>query len=602
MNQPDVTVTARPAEVAAAVAAAAGRGPASLLLAGGQLVNVFTNEVLAADVLVVGRLIAGVFDPNDHNDRCAEARRAQAAEVIDLGGAFIVPGLIDGHVHLESSLVTPVEYARAVLPRGVTGVICDPHELANVAGEEGVRWLLAASEGLPFDVWVTVPSCVPSSPFETAGADFPLAAMERLLAHPYAVGVAELMSFPAVLAGEAGALAKAYLGDAHGLRVDGHAPALGGWGLQSYLASGVTSDHESTTAAEGLEKLRAGAFLMVREGSVTRDFAALLPLLSAGFADRIGFVTDDRLPHDLLSEGGVDLLVRRALDAGIAPGHAFRFGSFNLAQHFRLPRRGAVAAGYFADFAVLDELVGFAPRLVFKAGELVAENGVMISGALPAAASGDEGELRGSVRIPQLTRDSFRLAHAGGLVRVIVALPNQILTASRVVEAPAVGGELRVDLSNDVLKLACLERHGKNGGVGLGLVSGFGLERGALASSVGHDHHNLMVVGADDDDMFMAASRLQALGGGFVAVAAGEVLEELALPLAGLLTDQPLTVAKESLERLDAAARGLGCELPSPFMALSFLGLPVIPELRLTDLGLVDVTAGAVVALRVAEP
>lgn len=598
MTPPDVSVTARPAEIAATVAAAAGRGPASLLLTGGQIVNVFTNEVLPADLMVVGRLIAGVFDPEDGG---AQSRRAQAAEVIDLGGAYLAPGLIDGHVHIESSLVTPTEYARAVLPRGVTGVVCDPHELANVAGETGVKWLIEASEDLPFDVWVTVPSCVPSTLFETAGGDFPLAVMESLLAQPRVVAVAELMSFPAVVAGDAGALAKAYLGDAYGVRVDGHAPALSGAGLQAYLASGVTSDHESTSAAEALEKLRSGAFLMVREGSVTRDLTALMPLLSAGFADRIGFVTDDRLPHDLLNEGGVDLLVRRALDAGVDPGHAVRFGSLNIAQQFRLPRRGAIAAGYFADLSVLDELAGFEPRLVFKAGKLVVEDGQLARDILTPPALDADSDLRGSVSVPQANGDSFRIAHAGGRVRVIEALPNQIITTTREVEVRAVRGELVADPNRDLLKLACLERHGKNGGVGLGVVSGFGLERGALASSVGHDHHNLMIVGANDSDMLLAAKRLEELGGGFVAVADGELLAELALPIAGLLTDQPLTVAKEALESLDAAARTLGCELPSPYMALSFLGLPVIPELRLTDLGLVDVNAGALVPLQTDE-
>ncbi|MFA7461405.1 MAG: amidohydrolase family protein, partial [Trueperaceae bacterium] len=300
---------------------ASGREQATLLLAGGRLVNVFTNEVHAADVLVAGRLIAGIFDPDDG---AAAERRRNAVEVVDLHGAFVVPGLIDGHVHIESSLVSAAEYARGVLGRGVTGAVCDPHEIANVAGENGVRWLLEATDTLPFDVWVTVPSCVPSSPFETVGADFGLPAMERLLEHPRVVGVAELMSYPDVVAGDPATLAKARLGEERSLPVEGHAPGLSGAALQAYLASGVGSDHESTVLEEGMNKLRSGAFLMVREGSVTRDLNALMPLVHERHGDRIGFVTDDRLPHDLLTEGALELMVRRAVAAGVNPAYAVR--------------------------------------------------------------------------------------------------------------------------------------------------------------------------------------------------------------------------------------------------------------------------------------
>lgn len=575
------------------MAVAAGREPATLLLAGGRLVNVFTNEVTPADVLLAGRLVAGVYDPDDGQ---AQQRRERALEVIDLDGAYVVPGLIDGHVHLESSLVSPAEYVRGVLARGVTGAVCDPHEVANVAGEPGVRWLLASTDALPFDVWVTVPSCVPSSPFETVGADFGPAAMERLLEHPRVVGVAELMSFPAVVAGDPEVLAKARLGEARGLTVEGHAPGLSGAELQAYLASGVGSDHESTTLEEGREKLRAGAFLMVREGSVTRDLDALLPLVHEGHAERVGFVTDDRLPHDLLAEGGVDLLVRRAVAAGVNPAYAVRCATLNVARHYGLPRRGAVAAGYFADLAVVPDLEAFAPSLVLKEGAPVAEAGAVLPGSIPPATGGDA-VVRGTVRLGELDEAAFALADPGGAARCVVALPNRILTSQTTVEPRVVAGRVVADPERDLLKLACVERYGRGGGVGLGLVTGFGLRRGALGSSVGHDHHNLMLVGADDADLLAAARRLEALGGGFVAVAGGRVLAELALPLAGLMTDLPLAETRAALDALDAAARELGCTLPSPYMALSFLGLPVIPELRVTDLGLVDVLAGRLVPL-----
>ena len=571
---------------------AAGRERASLLLAGGRLVNVFTNEVYPADVLLAGRLVAGIFDPDDGE---ALSRRANAVEVIDLHGAYVVPGLIDGHVHIESSLVSAAEYARGVLGRGVTGAVCDPHEIANVAGEAGVRWLLNATDALPFDVWGTVPSCVPSSPFETVGADFGPAEMERLLEHPRVVGVAELMSYPEVVAGDAATLAKARLGEERALPVEGHAPGLRGAALQAYLASGVTSDHEATVLEEGQDKLRSGVFLMIREGSVTRDLNALMPLVHERYGDRVGFVTDDRLPHDLLTEGAVELLVRRAVAAGVNPAYAVRCASLNVALHYRLPRRGAVAAGYLADICIVPDLAEFAPSKVFKGGRLVAEGGAVLPDLIPAADPAAAAPVVGTVRLGSLTRDDFRLPAPGGAVRCIVALPNSIVTAQTTVEPKVAGASVVADPERDLLKLACVERHGRNGNVGLGLVRGFGMQAGALATSVGHDHHNLMVVGADDADMFAATTRLAELGGGFVAVRDGRVLADLALPLGGLMTDSSLAATRDALNALDEAARELGCELPSPYMALSFLGLAVVPELRLTDMGLVAVPLGRLV-------
>jgi adenine deaminase len=580
------------AEVRHAIDVAAGRAAGSLLLRGGRVVNVITNEIHQADVLLAGRLIAAV----------GAGVNANAAEVLDLGGAFVAPGLIDGHVHLESSLVTPSAYAEGVLPRGVTGVVCDPHEIANVAGEAGVRWLLAETEALPLDVWVTVPSCVPSTPFETVGSEFGLEAMERLAAHPRVVGVAELMSFPDVLAGDDEVLAKARMGETRALTVEGHAPGLTGADLHAYLASGVGSDHESTELEEGREKLRAGAFLMVREGSVTRNLDALLPLVDPRHGDRVGFVTDDRLPHDLLTEGGVDVLVRRAIAAGVNPAYAVRCASYNHARHYRLPRRGAVAPGYVADLLVLEDLEGFAPRLVFKEGVQVAERGALRAGVPAGAADAAPGPapdpaVLATVRLGAFDVDALRIPATSGRVRCIVPIPNQILTAQTTVEPTRVDGEVVADPERDLLKLACVERHGVRGGAAVGLVRGFGLRRGALASSVGHDHHNVMVVGANDRDMVRAARRLEELGGGFVAVADGEVLAELPLELAGLITAAPLTEVRDRLDELDAAAARLGCTLPAPFMALSFLGLAVIPELRLTDVGLVDVLRATLVGL-----
>ena len=575
-----------PEEVAAAVAVAAGREEGDLLLRGGCVVDVFTNEVHRADVLVAGRLIAAVGRD-----------LGGAREVVDVRGSYVAPGLIDGHVHLESSLVTPAAYADAMLPRGVTAVVCDPHEIANVAGEAGVRWLLDSTARLPLDVWVTVPSCVPSTRLETAGARFGLAEMGRLLDHPRVVGVAEIMSFPAVVAGDAEALAKAALASDRGLAAEGHAPGLTGRELQAYLAAGIGSDHESTTLEEGREKLRSGAFLMVREGSVARDLAALLPLVDPRHGDRVGFVTDDRLPHDLLAEGGVDHVVRAAIDGGVEPAYAVRCASWNNARHYRLPRRGAVAPGYFADLVVVGSLRSFDVQRVYKDGALVARDGA--AAPRPAAIAPDDAPVRGTVRVPAVSAVSFSLPVPSGAsrARCIVVRPRSLVTGSETIAPTLVDGAAVADPARDVAKLACVERHGRGGGVGVALVRGFGLERGALASSVGHDHHNVMVVGVSDEDMAVACRRLGELGGGFVAVAGGEVVAELALPLAGLITDAPLAEVASALDRLDEAASYLGVSLPSPFMALSFLGLAVIPELKLTDLGLVDAARGRLVPL-----
>ncbi len=588
-------------EVAAAVAAAAGRTEGDLLLRGGRVVDVFTNSVHEADVLVAGRLVAAV------GRGLGEAR-----EVVDLEGAFVAPGLIDGHVHLESALVTPAAYAEVAVPRGVTAVVCDPHEIANVAGEAGVRWLLDSTEGLALDVWVTVPSCVPSTPLETSGAALGLPEMGRLVEDPRVVGVAEIMSFPEVIAGDAAALAKAALAASRGVTAEGHAPGVTGRDLQAYLAAGIGSDHESTTLAEGREKLRSGAFLMVREGSVTRDLAALLPLVDPRHGDRVGFVTDDRLPHDLLVEGGVDHMVRTAIAGGADPAYAVRCASYNNALHYRLPRRGAVAPGYFADLVVVRALEGFDAALVYKDGALAALGGSPLAWrpargrrggpVAPGAAlegARDDAPVRGTLRLPPVGAGSFALPvpAGGGRARCVVVLPNRIVTGAELVEPTVADGLAVADPSRGLAKLACVERHGRGGGVAVGLVRGFGLGRGALASSVGHDHHNVMVVGVDDEDMAAACRRLAALGGGFVAVAGGDVLAELPLPLAGIVTDAPLRDVADALDALDVAAASLGVTLPSPFMALSFLGLAVIPELKLTDRGLVDAARGRLVPL-----
>jgi adenine deaminase len=596
-------------ELRAAVDVAAGRRPADLRLRGGRLLNVFTGEVEEVDVEVAGRLIAAVISTPQRVAR--DAAPPPLAE-LDLAGAHLAPGLIDGHLHVESSLVTPAAYAGAVLPRGVVGGINDPHEIANVAGLAGVRWWLACGDGLPFDLWTAAPSCVPSTALETAGAELGVGEIDELLAHPRVVGIAELMSFPDVVAGAFAQLAKVAVAENVRKTTEGHAPGLSGRDLQAYLAAGIGSDHESTTLAEGREKLAAGVFLMVREGSVTRDLDTLMPLVTPRHADRVGFVTDDRLPHDLLEEGAVDVLVRRAIAAGVDPVYAVRCASWNTACHYRLPRRGALAPGYFADLLVIDDLPAFRVSRVLRHGRWVAEDGRLTEAAeralAAAAAAADRlpeaAALRSSVRLPDLADGALRIPapEAGRRVRVLRPLPGQVVTEATTAVPRIADGEVLADPDRDLLKVACVHRHGRPApgtGIGLGLVQGLGLRRGALASSVGHDHHNLMLVGADDAAMRRAALRVAELGGGFVVDDGERVIAELALPVAGLVTDAPLERVVAELDALDAAVRSLGGSGSDAFMTLSFLGLAVIPALRVTDHGLVDVVAARLVPLAV---
>ena len=570
---------------------AAGRREGDLLLRGGRLLNVFDGSSERADVLMAGALVAAVGDLGD----------ASAAQVEDASGAFLAPGLIDGHVHVESSLVTPARYAAAVLPRGVTGAVCDPHEIANVAGVAGVRWFLAGSRDLPFDVWVTVPSCVPSTALETSGAELGVGEIDDLLADPWVVGVAELMSFPDVIGGAFEQLAKVAVADGQRKTTEGHAPGLSGRQLQAYLAAGIGSDHESTALAEGREKLKAGAFLMVREGSVTRDLDALMPLVDPRHADRIGFVTDDRLPNDLLDEGGVDVLVRRAIEAGVDPVYAVRCASWNTALHYRLPRRGAIAPGYYADLAVIDDLEAWRAALVVRHGRVVARDGRLL---VPSPESrADDAPVRATVRLPTLADDALRPTapqRADARVRVIRPIPGQVVTEALELRPTITGGRVMADPERDLALLACVERHGRGGGIGTGLVCGLGLRRGALGSSVGHDHHNLMLAGVDASAMRLAAERLAELGGGMVVVDDGRVLAELPLEVAGLVSSAPIEAVRGGLDAVEAAARDLGVRAGGVMMTLSFLGLAVIPSLRLTDLGLVDVVAARIVPFEVA--
>ena len=582
-------------QVTRAVAVAAGRAPADLLLKNARIVNVITQEITCGSVAVAGPLIAGVGPAFDEAD---------ARSTVDLEGRHLCPGLIDGHLHIESSLVTPAAYAEAIAPRGVTGLIWDPHEIANVCGIAGIKWCIESAAGVPMNIWIDLPSCVPSTTLETNGAVLGVSELEQLLDHPAVIGIGELMSYPAVVSGEPEVLAKAFLGDRYRRVVDGHCPGIAGRELNAYFAAGVASDHESTELGEAREKLRAGAFIMIREGSATRNLNALLPLLTPATADRIGFVTDDRLPSELLREGGVDDLVRKAIAAGVAPEPAIRAASWNVARYFGLARRGAIAPGYFADLVVLDDLRRFAAAAVYRNGRLIAQDGVLDAGLRGAGSVHvDATAVKNSVRLPELTIDTLHLPAppAATPVRCIQPVAGQILTTEVHLHPAVHNGAISADPGRDIAKLVCVERHGRSGGIGVGLVSGLGLKRGAIAGTVAHDHHNVLAAGVSDRDIIAAVRRLGELGGGFVVTEDGEVIAELALPIAGLLSESPLEEVDALMQAIDSAAAGLGVTTTAPFMTLSFLGLPVIPELRLTDLGLVDVNAGKLVPLAVAQ-
>ncbi len=564
---------------------AMGRKPASLLIINARVVNVFTLEAPLTHVLIAGRFVAGVG---------TEFAKYQAEKIIDLEGKYISPGLIDGHLHLESSMVTPDQYAVAVVPKGVTGCVADPHEIANAAGVEGVEWLIEASKDLPLEVWMCVPSSVPSTSLETTGATLGAAEISHLLCQPSVVGVAELMSFPKILDGDIDELHKVTLADGARKSPEGHAPTLMGAAMHAYFSTGIASDHESTTLEEGRGKLEAGCFLMIREGTTTRNLEALVSLLDVRFGERIGLVTDDRLPSDLLNEGGVDFLVRKAVQLGAEPFTAIRAASWNIARHYGLRRRGAVAPGYMADFSLLNDLNSFGVQSVFKSGRLVAQDGILISkppSPVPSAV------VSNTVKLPTLSEKDLEVPANHKYIRAVRPVPHQVLTEEERTEAVAENGMIVSSGERDLAKFVCLERYGKNGNIGLAMAVGTGLKFGAIASTVAHDHHNLLVLGMNDADIIVAAERLQTLGGGFVAVYDGRVLAELPLPIAGLITPKPLAEVAEQMRILDETAAEMGMTIPSPFMTLSFMGLAVIPEIRLTDHGLVDVRNGKLVPL-----
>jgi len=554
------------------IAVARGDSPADLVLANARIVNTFTGEIEQANVAVYGGRIAGVGDYTD------------GKQVVDLHGRYLSPGLIDGHYHIESSMLHVDQYARAVVPHGTLAAVTDLHEITNVCGLPGMRYILECSKRVPLDLLFVAPACVPATNLETSGATLGPADIRQAMRWKGVLGLGEMMNFPGVINGDPETLAKL---EAVGDHVkDGHAPRVTGRQLNAYLAPLIGSDHETTAYAEGLEKLRRGMHLMIREGSAEKNLEELLPLVNDGNYHRCMLVVDDRNAKDIYNDGDVDAVVRKAISLGLNPVRAVQMATLNVAEYFRLPGLGGIAPGYYANMLVLDDLQKFTISSVYYRGKLVSKDGKPL---FQPHLKPNPAMMR-TMNIKPLSVESLALrAGSSDAFPVIQIIPGQIVTGWKKERVAARNGIVAADPSRDLLKLAVVERHKATGNIGLGLVSGFGMKRGAIGTSIAHDSHNIVVVGASDQDMYAVIQEIARNQGGQAAVEGGRVLASLALPIAGLLSPEPMEVVVEQIDKLEEAVRSLGCTAPSPYSILSFLALPVIPELKLTDMGLVDV-------------
>jgi adenine deaminase len=545
-----------------------GREPADIVLKGGRFFDLVTGELVSSDIAICGETIIGTVESYE------------GREVIDITGKIVVPGFIDTHLHIESSLVTPHEFDRCVLPYGVTTVICDPHEIANVLGTEGIQFFLDSSEQTIMDIRVQLSSCVPATHLETSGADLPI---ERLLPfrnHPKVIGLAEFMNFPGVIYKDPICMAKLEaFQDGH---IDGHSPLLSGRDLNGYLSARIRTDHECTTAAEAMEKIRKGMHILVREGSVSKDLHALMPILTERLSPFLALCTDDRNPLDIAEQGHLDYMIREAIRNGVEPLAVYRAASISAARAFGLRDRGLVAPGWRADLVVVDNLENCKAEMVFAAGRRVTVE--LFATRQPVAPVGLD-----SVKAREVKAADFGMPVAEGETPVIGVMPGKIITEHRRYRLPTAGNQTSVDLENDIIKVAVIERHGKNGNHANGFVQGFGLKKGAIASTVGHDSHNICVVGVSEEDMALAANRLGEIKGGFVVVEDGKVTGEIPLPVAGLMSLEPYESVRDTLHHLRKAAYALGTTLEEPFLQVAFLPLPVIPHLKISDKGMVDV-------------
>lgn len=549
---------------------ARGFEKADLVIKNANIVNVLSEEIHKADIAIVDGIIAGIGE------------NYSGEKEIDIQGAYVTPSFIDGHVHLESTMMLPSEFAKVALPAGTTTVIIDPHEISNVLGLHGISFMHEAVKNLPLDVYTMLPSCVPATPFETSGFDLNSYDLSLLIDKPWVLGLAEMMNFPGVLNQDNNVMAKLELAKSRGKCIDGHAPYLHGKDLCAYIASGVKSDHECTTPDEAVEKLRLGMYVMIREGTAAKDLDALMPVLKTCNTRKCIFVTDDRHPADLKEH--INGMVRRAVEAGVDPVKAIQIASLNTAEYFGLKNLGAIAPGYKADLLILPDLKTFKPDLVIKNGVVAAENGKLIA-ELP---ENEALAVRNSVNVRWITPEDFRIEANGSKVTALEVIPHQLITKSVVSEVKIEDGNAVSNIDNDTLKICVIERHRATGNIGKGFVKGFNLKCGAIASTVAHDSHNMIVIGTNDADMYAAAVALIKCKGGKVVVKDGEVISELPLPIAGLMSDRDFDYVVNKCEELNKTAHSIGCRIEDPFMTMGFLSLPVIPELKVTDKGVFD--------------
>ncbi|MDR6226515.1 adenine deaminase [Desmospora profundinema] len=567
---------------------ATGKIPADLVLKNGKVIDVFNGGWMDGDVAIIDGTIVGVG-------------RYSGKEERDVSGLYLSPSFIDGHAHVESAMVTPTEFARIVLPHGVTAIVADPHEIANVAGADGIDYLLADSEGLPMDFFFMLPSCVPATSFEQAGAELDAEALQPYYSHPRVLGLGEVMDYPSVAAGNRGILKKILDASRHGLRVDGHAAGIGPEGINAYAAVGIRSDHECVSADEARERLKRGMYLMIREGSVAKNLQALLPVVTERNARRCLLVTDDKHVDDLAREGSVNHPMQMAIRQGLDPVTAIQMVTLNTAECFGIPAKGAIAPGYDADIVALEDLSTGKVERVWKGGRLVAENGRLLADAIADHRPELPVRVKESIRLAPLSPSDLHLPLTTETAHVIGIIPDSLITEHRVETVFRQEGRFIPDPDKDLLKLAVVERHRATGSAGIGIVKGLGLKRGAIGSTVAHDSHNMILAGTNDRDMLLAAQALKQMNGGLVAVEDGEIVASLPLPIAGLLSDQPAQSILEPLSTLNQQVRRLGVSITNPFVTLSFLALPVIPHLKLTDQGLFDTDRQCFIAVDTGE-